>query len=100
MKLHLVVAAVLPLFTAGPVLAQTSGTTSPATAPSAGAPVPGANSFTEGEARKRIETHGFTDVSGLKKDNQGIWHGKAMQNGKTVGVALDFKGNVVGEPSR
>ena len=100
MKLHLIIAATLPLLAAGPVLAQTSGTTSPvtaATAPSAAAPVPGANSFTEGEARKHIESHGFTDVSGLRKDDQGIWHAEAKQNGKKGRVALDFKGNVVSE---
>ena len=97
MKLHLIIAATLPLLAAGPVLAQTSGTTSPATARSAAAPVPGANSFTEGEARKHIESHGFTDVSGLKKDHQGIWHAEAKQNGKKGRVALDFKGNVVSE---
>src|SRR5689334_9531726 len=35
----------------------------------AGAPLKGANSFTEGQARDRAVAHGFSDVSDLKKDN-------------------------------
>jgi hypothetical protein len=62
-------------------------------------PVAGANSFTEGEAKSRIESRGFTNVSELKKDDNGIWRGKAQQNGRNVNVALDFQGNVIAEPS-
>ena len=58
------------------------------------APVAGANSFTEGEAKSRIEARGFANVSELKKDEQGIWRGKAQREGKSVDVALDFQGNV------
>lgn len=58
------------------------------------APVAGANSFTEGEAKSRIEARGFANVSELKKDDQGIWRGKAMRNGSSIDVALDFQGNV------
>ena len=58
------------------------------------APVAGANSFTEGEAKSRIEARGFANVSELRKDDQGIWRGKAMHNGRSVDVALDFQGNV------
>jgi hypothetical protein len=60
-----------------------------------GAPVPGANSFTEGQARSRIQDHGFSQVTDLKLDNQGIWRGKAMRDGKSVDVAMDYQGNVV-----
>ena len=56
--------------------------------------VAGANSFTEAQAQERIEA-GFTEVKALKKDDQGIWRGTAMQSGKQVNVALDFQGNVV-----
>ena len=55
----------------------------------------GANSFTEGQARSRIQEKGFKDVSGLKKDDAGVWRGKANQNGKAVNVSVDFQGNVV-----
>lgn len=54
----------------------------------------GANSFTEGEARSRLERSGLKDVKDLKKDDQGIWRGTAMLDGKSVGVGLDFKGNL------
>jgi hypothetical protein len=60
-----------------------------------GAPVAGANSFTEGQAKSRIESKGYTNVSGLKKDDKGVWRGTAMRNGKSVDVSLDFEGNVV-----
>jgi hypothetical protein len=58
------------------------------------APAAGANSFTEGQARNRIEAAGFTGVDGLQKDDQGIWRGRAQRNGQQVSVALDFQGNV------
>ena len=60
-------------------------------------PLSGANSFTESQARSRIEKSGFVGVSSLKKDDQGIWRGTAMKDGKTVNIALDYKGNVVAQ---
>lgn len=59
-----------------------------------GAIAPGANSFTEGQARSRIEAQGFSNVTELKKNDQGIWHGRAQQNGRSVEVMLDYRGNV------
>jgi hypothetical protein len=59
------------------------------------APVKGHNSFTESEAKSRIENQGFTEVSGLQKDDNGVWRGHAMKAGQQVDVALDFQGNVV-----
>ncbi|MFA6154208.1 DUF4142 domain-containing protein [Mesorhizobium sp.] len=79
--------------------AATTDTTTPAvtttgeTNPSA--PVPGANSFTEDQAKGRIQDAGFADVSALTKDDQGIWRGQATKDGKKVDVALDYQGNVV-----
>jgi hypothetical protein len=69
--------------------------TSNAGSQTAAAPVAGANSFTEAEARSRLEAHGYTNVSGLQKDAQSIWRGTAMKNGQSVGVALDYQGNIV-----
>lgn len=68
---------------------------SPNSPPNPGAPAAGANSFTESQAKSRIEDKGFTNVSGLKKDSSGVWRGKAMQKGKSVDVSVDFQGNVV-----
>src|SRR3954451_1406689 len=54
----------------------------------------GANSFTEGQTRKRLEDAGYKEVKDLKKDDKGIWRGSAMLNGKSVNVGVDFKGHV------
>lgn len=59
--------------------------------------VEGANSFTQGEARSRLERAGLSGVSDLKKDDMGIWRGKATRGGKDVSVGLDFKGNIAAE---
>ena len=60
-----------------------------------GAPASGANSFTMGQAKARIEARGYGNVTGLAKDDKGLWHGKAMKDGKSADVALDYQGNVV-----
>jgi hypothetical protein len=67
--------------------------TAPSTDPNA--PLTGANSFTESQAKDRIEKAGFTQVSSLKKDDNGIWRGTAMRGGTQTNVALDYRGNVV-----
>ena len=78
------------------VAAQTTPPASSTTPKSTDAPpVPGANSFTEAQAKDRMEKAGFTQVINLKKDDNGIWRASAMQGGKQVNVALDFQGNVV-----
>jgi hypothetical protein len=58
------------------------------------APEAGANSFTESQAKDRIEGAGFTQVTGLRKDDQGIWRATASKGGAQVNVSLDFRGNV------
>ena len=55
-----------------------------AKAPEAGAPLKGANSFTEGQAKDRAVAAGLTDVGALTKDGDGIWRGPATQDGKSV----------------
>ena len=59
------------------------------------APVAGRNSFTEGEAKSRIEKMGFSSVTNLKKDENGVWRGRAMKDSKTVEVSVDYQGNVI-----
>jgi hypothetical protein len=79
--------------------AAASGDTNQAVATtSANAPAPakGANSFTMGEAKSRIESNGFTNVSDLTKDGDGIWRGSAQKAGSSTQVWLDYKGNVGG----
>jgi hypothetical protein len=57
----------------------------------------GHNSFTKGEARSRIQKAGYSDVSGLTLDADGLWQATAQQNGQSVHVALDYKGNVAAQ---
>lgn len=63
-------------------------------APQPAEPAKGANSFTEAQAKERIEARGFSDVTGLAKDKDGVWRGKAMKGGASHDVALDYQGNV------
>jgi hypothetical protein len=72
---------------------QNEAVKSPNTQQTSG-PVAGANSFTEGQAKSRIQDKGYTSVSELKKDDNGVWRGKAMKDGKSVDVSLDYQGNV------
>ncbi len=59
------------------------------------APVAGRNSFTQGEAKSRIEANGFTNVTDLQKDDSKVWRGHAMRDGQTVTVSLDYQGHVI-----
>jgi hypothetical protein len=89
MKLKSVLFALpVAVLLAGPVaLAQ-------ATTKDTKAPEAGANSFTEAQAKDRIEKAGFSQVTGLKKDDQGIWRASASKGGAQVNVSVDFRGNV------
>ena len=97
-----VIVGVIALTLASPVFAQTpTANPDPATpavttpdSASPAAPAKGANSFTEAQARSRIEEKGFTQVTGLDKDSEGFWRGKAMKSGASHDVALDYQGNV------
>lgn len=57
-------------------------------------PAAGANSFTEEQAKARIEAAGYTGVATLAKDKDGVWRGKASKSGKSQEVSLDYQGNV------
>jgi hypothetical protein len=80
-----------------PIANHDAGTPAVATsnANNPGAPVAGANSFTQTQARSRIERAGFSNVSRLVKDKDGIWRGTASKGGTVFNVALDYQGNVV-----
>ena len=58
------------------------------------APVAGRNSFTEGQAKSKIEDAGYANVTELKKDDNGVWRGKASKGGSATAVSVDFQGNV------
>jgi hypothetical protein len=55
----------------------------------------GANSFTEGQARSRLEKEGFSNVSALSKDKDGVWRGRASKGSQEQAVGVDYKGNIV-----
>ena len=105
MRTHFAIAAIVFGLVAGPSMAQqppanqnapsNNAVSTPSTPAPAGAPAAGANSFTEGQARSRLESNGFTNVSGLQKDNSGVWRGKASKGGRTLDVAVDYQGNIV-----
>jgi len=59
---------------------------------------PGANSFSEGQARDLLKSQGYSDVSQLTNDSQGIWRGIAMSGTKRVRVSVDYKGNISAQP--
>jgi hypothetical protein len=104
MKCAYVAIVALGLSAAGMAPAQTAATNSSQTPPAvtsgsadsktAAAPVAGKNSFTKGEARKRLKAHGYSNVKDLAKDDEGVWRGSAAKNGKPVSVAVDFQGNI------
>ena len=76
---------------------DTPAVNAPNSPPNPGAPITGANSFTEGQAKSRIESNGFSNVAELRKDDQGVWRGKATKDGRAVAVSLDFQGNVTSQ---
>ena len=57
-------------------------------------PVAGRNSFTEGQAKSKLEDAGYANVTELKKDDKGVWRGQASKGGSATAVSVDFQGNV------
>lgn len=80
--------------TQNPTVTETTNSQSKAETP----PFPGANSFTEGQARKSLESQGYAEISPLVNDSQGIWRGTAMSGSRKVHVSVDYKGNVSANP--
>lgn len=58
----------------------------------------GSNSFTEGQARSRIEEAGFRAISALHLDDRGFWRGQAVLVGRPTDVAMDFRGRIAVVP--
>ena len=48
----------------------------------------------ERDAKARIESSGYSDVTDLSKDSYGIWHANAKKLGTPVRVSLDTSGKV------
>jgi hypothetical protein len=48
-----------------------------------------------GNARTRIEADGYKNVTGLTRNADGSWGGKAMRGSNSVDVQVDRRGNVM-----
>jgi hypothetical protein len=103
MRLITTTVTTIALLTASAAAAQSTGATANPAAPqnaaikdpdTTGLPSKGANSFTKSQAEARIAKAGYSSVTGLTKDKDGLWRASATKDGKTVEVSLDFKGNV------
>lgn len=55
---------------------------------------PGANSFTEAQAREAIEKQGYTDIGPLTQNADGIWSAPAKREATQTTVSVDYKGVV------
>jgi hypothetical protein len=65
------------------------------TTPPPAEPAAGSNSFTMAQAKSRLEAAGYTGVSGLTKDKDGVWRGSANKGGTSADVSVDYQGNVI-----
>ena len=57
-------------------------------------PPPKGNLFTEQQAREHLSHLGYSGISNLTKDENGVWRGSATKDGNTRTVAVDVKGAV------
>jgi hypothetical protein len=94
----LIVVAAIASLTAGAAFAQYDAkqpTNPPAAQTKPAMPTtPSSAALTETQAKARIEAQGFSNVSELKKDSQGMWNATAMKDGKAVHLSLDARGQV------
>ncbi|MDP3404855.1 MAG: hypothetical protein Q8S03_09200 [Brevundimonas sp.] len=58
---------------------------------------PGANSFTEAQAREAIAKQGYTSIGTLTQDQSGIWSAPATMAGTQSTVSVDYKGVVTAQ---
>jgi hypothetical protein len=104
MKRTLVLTLMAGMLSSGMAFAQSAATndstkppavaTGDAASKTSEAPVAGKNSFTKKQAAHRLREHGYSAVKGLAKDDQGVWRGTAMKDGKSVSVSVDYQGNI------
>lgn len=82
----------------GPVVSAPEGPVNSAvdTTPTTGetTQTPGANSFTEAQARGAIEGAGYTNIGRLTQNEQGLWQAEGTKSGTKAVVSVDYKGAV------
>jgi hypothetical protein len=76
--------------TAQPYSQASAPPSSPSKATSAAA-----HALTADMAKAKIESNGYSNVSGLRRDVNGNWRGKAEKDGSSWNVTLDHEGNVL-----
>lgn len=54
----------------------------------------GDNSFTSDQATGHLVNAGYSNVTGLTQDANGVWHGTATKDGKSGPVSVDYTGAV------
>ncbi len=94
MKVHLMAVAAAMLVSTGANAGSHNPAVKDPTPVTTQAAAKGRNSFTESQAQGRIAKAGYSNVSKLVKNGNGVWQGSAMKDGAKVNVALDYKGNV------
>ncbi|ANF53803.1 hypothetical protein ACLBV5_14155 [Brevundimonas sp. M1A4_2e] len=87
----------------GPVVSESETPRNPAvdTTQNAadGTLTPGANSFTEGQARSAIEKQGYAQIGALSQGQDGVWTATAVKDGVQSKVSVDYKGVVSASPA-
>lgn len=58
----------------------------------------GTSSYSQAQARARLETMGFLAISELWLDGKGVWRGVATSGARRVDVSLDNQGKVAARP--
>ena len=83
------IATIAAVTLALPALAESTSVKGPVTTAATAAR---GSLFTEKQARDHLSHLGYTNVSGLTKDESGVWHGFATKDGKTLTVAVAING--------
>jgi hypothetical protein len=47
------------------------------------------------QAKSRIEAAGYSSVTNLTQDKDGVWRGTASKGGTSANVSVDYQGNVI-----
>ncbi|MCV3764926.1 hypothetical protein [Rhizobium sp. TRM95796] len=58
----------------------------------------GTSSYSQAQARARMEAMGFVAIGELWLDNKGVWRGVATSGARRVDVSLDNQGKVAARP--
>ena len=86
----------------GPVVSESEAPRNPpidTTQIAEGTITPGANSFTEAQARAAIEKQGYVGVGPLSQDADGVWTATGLKDGVQSRVSVDYKGVVTAAPA-